>query len=83
MADLMGELNGGCTAADGGREQPLFAVVLQERDDSGDNPCRHHNVPYERDGNSLKTFQRRRGGVHRLVSQPHSYARVARVGGVC
>lgn len=27
---LMGEFNGGCTAADGCREQPLIAVILQE-----------------------------------------------------
>jgi len=26
----MGEFNGGCTAADGCREQPLLAVILQE-----------------------------------------------------
>ena len=27
---LMGEFNGGCTAADGCREQPLLAAILQE-----------------------------------------------------
>jgi hypothetical protein len=27
---LMGEFSGGCTAADGCREQPLLAVILQE-----------------------------------------------------
>jgi hypothetical protein len=27
---LMGEFNGGCTAADGCREQSLLAVILQE-----------------------------------------------------
>jgi hypothetical protein len=27
---LMGEFNGDCTAADGCREQPLLAVILQE-----------------------------------------------------
>ena len=26
----MGEFSGGCTAADGCREQPLLAVILQE-----------------------------------------------------
>jgi hypothetical protein len=27
---LMGEFNGGCTAAEGCREEPLLAVILQE-----------------------------------------------------
>ena len=27
---LMGEFNGGCTAADGRRERPLLAAILQE-----------------------------------------------------
>jgi len=30
---LMGEFNGGCTAADGCREQPPLAVILQEGND--------------------------------------------------
>ena len=27
---MLGEFNGGCTAADGFREQPLLAAILQE-----------------------------------------------------
>ena len=32
---LMGEFNGGCTAADGCRERLLLAAILQEANDLG------------------------------------------------
>ena len=40
----MGEFNGGCTAADGCREQPLVAVILQEGN------ARHNRLAMERSG---------------------------------
>ena len=69
---LMGEFNGGCTTADGCREQPLLAAILQEAN-APDNPRR-------RSTNALTTTDSGAAvGLMRLLGRPacectHAYS---------